>query len=56
VATILATKVLRMSEQFADRVTCNAQASGFAGQFWETLGFVPVPRVGVTHIRDDSAR
>ena len=52
VATVLATEVLRMSERFADRVTCNAQASACAGQFWETLGFVPVPRVGVTHIRD----
>jgi GNAT superfamily N-acetyltransferase len=54
VATILATEVLRMSERFADRVTCNARASGFASQFWESLGFLPVPRVGVTHIRSQA--
>ena len=54
-ATVLATEVLRISERFVDRVTCNAQASGFAGQFWETLGFVPVALVGVTHVRDGAA-
>ena len=52
VATVLATKVLQISGEFNNLVTCNAQASVFAGAFWETLGFVPVARAGVTHIRD----
>ena len=56
VSTVLATEVLRMSERFTDRVTCNAQASGFAGQFWESLGFVPIAQVGITHIRDGATR
>lgn len=56
VATVLAREVLRMSEEFTDHVTCNARASGFAGQFWETLGFVPVALVGITHMRDSAAR
>jgi GNAT superfamily N-acetyltransferase len=55
VATSLAMEVLRLSGRFTDRVTCNAPASGFAGQFWETLGFVPVALAGVTHIHDGAA-
>ena len=42
--------------RITDRVKCNARASAFVGQFWETLGFVLIALVGITHIRDGAAR
>lgn len=34
----------------ADMLSCNAQASDAAPQFWESLGFERTDRAGVTHV------
>jgi GNAT superfamily N-acetyltransferase len=56
VGSVLAMEVIRRSEWFTDRVTCNAMALDVAEHFWESLGFVPVKLAGVTHIHDGVAR
>ncbi|MGY6500441.1 MAG: GNAT family N-acetyltransferase [Acidimicrobiales bacterium] len=38
-----------------DTLTCNAQASAAAPPFWESLGFRPVERAGITHVLERSA-
>lgn len=49
VASALAAELLRRCVGCVELVTCNAQASPSARQFWESVGFKPVEHAGITH-------
>ena len=51
VGRAIADELLGGERARAVTITCNARASAAAPPFWESLGFVPVDRVGITHIR-----
>ena len=49
IATAIAVHLIKNASQFADVVTCNAQASVQATPFWESLGFLRIEHPGITH-------
>lgn len=51
VARALAEELMSEAGRYTDRLTCNAKASAAAALFWESMGFVPVDAMGITHIR-----
>lgn len=56
VARTLARPLLDGAWTHTDLVTCNARASAAAPLFWESLGFTPVDRAGITHERRRDGR
>lgn len=54
IAARLATQLLSAAPPGVP-ITCNAGASAAAPPFWETLGFIPVDRPGITHIRQPNS-
>ena len=52
IARELAQRLIDDSAVHASVVTCNAQASGAAPPFWESLGFQRVDTTGITHRLD----
>lgn len=52
IARELAQRLIDDSAVHASVVTCNAQASGAAPPFWESLGFQRVDTAGITHRLD----
>jgi GNAT superfamily N-acetyltransferase len=50
IASAIANESLIHAREFADVITCNAQASEIAAPFWESLGFTKVNISGLTHI------
>lgn len=51
VARALAERLIGLGFEHTDTLTCNAGASAAAVPFWETMGFVPSDRAGITHTR-----
>ena len=47
----LAAELMSSGFRHSDTITCNARASAAAAPFWESLGFVPVEKEGITHLR-----
>lgn len=56
IASAIAREVLNNIGEFAEVVTCNAQASEYAPPFWESLGFIPTEVPGITHILKVSSK
>jgi GNAT superfamily N-acetyltransferase len=57
VGRTLAGAMMQQGLQAAHLLTVNAGASAAAAPFWESLGFVPVDRAGITHeLRRDHFR
>lgn len=50
IATAIANEAFIHAREFADVITCNAQASELAAPFWESLGFTKVNISGLTHV------
>lgn len=51
VGRALAEAVIEHALAHVDLLTCNARASAAAPVFWERMGFEPVDRDGITHVR-----
>ena len=49
VATRLASTLIATGQSRTSIITCNAGASAAARPFWESMGFAPVERAGITH-------
>ncbi len=49
IGTAIAVRLIENASQFADVVTCNAQASVQAKPFWESMGFIRIEHLGITH-------
>ncbi len=55
VARVLAKQLIDLGFDHTDTLTCNAGASDAAVPFWETMGFVPSDRAGITQTRTRQA-